>query len=107
VLVGGKLQGVGTPGETVSFNVHAMEIMFEIQQAAALPRKIAAAASKAGARYRVEVPEKELYAALEELRRAEARILSVAAVRPSLEDYFFRLVDREKAQSQPMEAISQ
>ena len=29
VLVGGKLQGVGAPGEMVSFHVHAMEILFE------------------------------------------------------------------------------
>src|SRR5450755_1857129 len=45
VLVGGKLQGVGTPGETVSFNVNAMEILFELHDASALPRKIAGAAS--------------------------------------------------------------
>jgi ABC-2 type transport system ATP-binding protein len=100
VLVGGKLQGVGTPGETVSFNVHAMEIVFEIHDASALPRELAGAASKVGARYRVEVPEEELYPTLDELRRAEARILAVAAVRPTLEDYLFRLVDREKAASQ-------
>jgi ABC-2 type transport system ATP-binding protein len=105
VIVGGKLQGVGTPGETVSFNVHAMEIVFEIHDAAALPLKIAGAASKAGARYRLEVPEEELYATLEDLRHAEARILSVAAVRPTLEDYFFRMIDREKVQSHAVEVM--
>ena len=105
VLVGGKLQGVGTPGETVSFNVHAMEIVFEIHDAATLPRKIAGAASKAGARYRVEVPEEELYATIDQLRHTEARIISVAAVRPTLEDYFFRMVDREQKQSHSVEVV--
>ena len=50
-----------------------------------------------GQRYRMHVPEAELYAVLDQLRVAEARILSVAPVRPTLEDYFFRLVGREQA----------
>src|SRR5581483_2392981 len=106
VLVGGKLQGVGTPGETVSFAVHAMEIVFEAREGSPLPQKLADVASRLGARYRMEVPEEDLYAALDHLRNCEARIISVSAIRPTLEDYFFRLIDREKAQSHALETIS-
>ncbi len=106
VLVGGKLQGVGTPGETVSFAVHAMEIVFEAREGCALPAKIAGSATRLGARYRIEVPEDQLYATLDDLRACEARIIGVSAIRPTLEDYFFRLVDREKAQSHALEAMT-
>jgi ABC-2 type transport system ATP-binding protein len=106
VLLGGKLQGVGTPGETVSFAIHGMEILFEAREGSALPRKLAESATQLGTRYRVEVPEEELYATLEQLRNCEARILGVSAIRPTLEDYFFRLVDREKAQSHALEVIA-
>ena len=34
---------------------------------------------------------------MEQLRGCEARILSVAPLRPSLEDYFFNLVGRKKS----------
>src|SRR5579872_4576847 len=41
VLAGGKLQGIGAPGQTVSFSVQGMEIIFEVAEGTALPRKIA------------------------------------------------------------------
>ena len=106
VLVGGKLQGVGTPGETVSFAIQAMEILFEAREGSPLPRKLAESATRLGTRYRIEVPEEELYPTLEQLRNCEARILGVSAIRPTLEDYFFRLVDREKAQAHALEVIA-
>jgi hypothetical protein len=49
-----------------------------------------------GDRYRIEVPEAEIYSALEQLKLCQARILSVAPLRPSLEDYFFKLVAQQK-----------
>ena len=106
VLVGGKLQGVGAPGETVSFHVDAMEIVFEAGEGSALPRKLAEGATRVGGRYRIEVPEAGLYAALEQLRDCQARILAVSAIRSTLEDYFFRLVDRERAQSHGVEVMT-
>ncbi|MGA2509858.1 MAG: ABC transporter ATP-binding protein [Candidatus Acidiferrales bacterium] len=99
VLAGGKLQGVGAPSEIVSIEVHAMEILFEAPAGRALPPALAQHATQIGGRCRVEVPEGELYAALDELRRFDARILSVTPVRPTLEDYFLRLVDSGKAAS--------
>jgi ABC-2 type transport system ATP-binding protein len=106
VLVGGKLQGVGTPGETVSFAVHGMEIFVELRDASGLPQALAAKMVQVGGRYRLEVPEADLYPALEQLRKAEARILSVSPIRPTLEDYFFHLVEKEKTKSRPLEEVA-
>lgn len=93
VLHLGKLQGVGAPGEIVSIEVHGMEILFEARDGRALPASLTERATPIGGRYRIEVPEAELYTALDQLRASEARILSVSPVRPTLEDYFFRLVN--------------
>src|SRR5271168_764568 len=98
VLAGGKLQGVGAPGEIVSIEVRGMEILFEVGKEQAPPANLAARAKNIGNRYRIEVAEQELYAVLEQLRGCEGRILSVAPLRPSLEDYFFNLVGRQKSQ---------
>src|ERR1700676_3026122 len=68
VLVGGKLQGVGAPGEIVSVAVHAMEILFEGREGRCLPPGLVEHATLIGGRYRAEVPEGDLYAALEQLR---------------------------------------
>ena len=92
VLHLGKLHGVGAPGAIVSIEVHAMEILFEARDGRALPAGLAERAMAIGWRHRIEVPEDQLYAALDQLRACEARILSVSPVRPTLEDYFFRLV---------------
>jgi ABC-2 type transport system ATP-binding protein len=92
VLAGGKLQGVGAPGEFVSIKTEAMEILFEPRDGRALPPALAEKATKIGGRGRIEVPEDALYATLEQLRNCDARILSVSPVHPTLEDYFFRLV---------------
>ena len=48
----------------------------------------------------------QLYSILEELRGCGARILSVTPLRPTLEDYFFKLVARNKTAPQPEEAVS-
>src|SRR5271168_2572309 len=101
VLVGGKLRGVGAPGDIVSMEIQGMEILFEASNPEALPRSFAGRATQIGGRFRIEVPEAELYDSLEQLRGWEARILSVTPVRPTLEDYFFGLVDRGKAERQP------
>ena len=95
VLHQGKLQGVGVPGEIVSIELHGMEILFEAGEGRALPGSLAQRATQTGGRYRIEVPETELYGMLSLLRDCDARILSVSPVRPTLEDYFFRLVKGE------------
>ncbi len=103
VLAAGKLQGVGAPGEIVSLEVHAMDILFELRPGQDLPPGLARNITRLGARCRLEVPEAELYSALDQLRRSEARILSVTPVRPTLEEYFLRLVGSEQAVSHGVE----
>jgi ABC-2 type transport system ATP-binding protein len=99
VLAGGKLQGVGAPGDIVSLEVHAMDVLFELPAGHDVPHALADNLTRIGARCRIEIPESELYAALDELRHCEARILSVSPVRPTLEDYFLRLVNNQKNQT--------
>jgi ABC-2 type transport system ATP-binding protein len=105
VLVGGKLQGVGAPGEIVSMEVLGMEILFELREGRSLPQVFVERVKRTGNRYHLEVPEVELYATLDQLRGCEARILSVTPLRPSLEDYFIKLVGREHAAEHPAEVI--
>ncbi|MGH7836321.1 MAG: hypothetical protein ACREQC_00695, partial [Candidatus Binataceae bacterium] len=104
-LLGGKLQGLGAPGEIVSIEVRGMEILFEARAGHALAPRLAERAAQTGGRYRVEIPEPELYEILEELRGCLARILSVTPLRPTLEDYFLRLVGQEKAVSHAVEVV--
>jgi ABC-2 type transport system ATP-binding protein len=100
VLVGGKLQGVGAPSEIVSMDVHGMEILFEAGADSVVPPKVMERATHTGDRYRIEVPEAEVYAALEQLKNCEVRILSVTLLRASLEDYFLKLVTDQKSSTQ-------
>jgi ABC-2 type transport system ATP-binding protein len=103
VIVGGKLRGVGAPGEIVDVKTQGMEILFEYAGAGpggtALPTK----ATRVGSRYRLQVAEGELYGALEQLRAAQAKILSVTQLKPTLEEYFMHLVDAGRAQAAAVE----
>ncbi len=105
VLVGGKLQGTGAPGEIVAIDVQAMEVFFEMPDGSSVPAALAQQATQTGARYRIEVGEADLYASLDRLRDAGARILSVTPVRPTLEEYFLRLVGREAAAPHAVEMV--
>ncbi|HXU22266.1 MAG TPA: ABC transporter ATP-binding protein [Verrucomicrobiae bacterium] len=106
VLSGGKLQGVGAPGDIVSIEVHSMEILFEVKGSHPLPGELEEKATAIGGRYRVEVAEAGLYPALAQLESCNARILSISPVRPSLEDYFLRLVGREETVAPEVEVSS-
>jgi len=106
VLVEGKLQSVGAPNEIVPFEVQSMEIMFEVSEGTAVAAGLIDRSRKTGSRYQLEVPEAELFHALEQLREANARVLSVTPVRPTLEDYFMKLVTREKAPSHAVEVMT-
>jgi len=103
VLVAGKLQGVGAPSEIMSLEVKGMEILADLPAGRELPAPLAAHATAAGQRYRLQVPEADLYAAFDQLRAAGAKILSVTPLRPTLEDYFMRLVENQKAASHAIE----
>lgn len=105
VLAGGKLQGVGAPSEIVSLEIAGMEILFEMREGRALPSALSHAVA-IGPRYRLEVPEAELYGTLDKLRECEARILSITPVRPTLEDHFIRMVGREQTPVHALEGMA-
>src|SRR6201998_4581457 len=102
VIAGGKLRGVGAPNEIVGIQAHGMEILFELSRVAGtLP--LLAQATRTGERYRVQLPETELYQSLDALKGAGARILSVAQIKPTLEEYFMHLVETDRAQASAVE----
>jgi ABC-2 type transport system ATP-binding protein len=103
VIVGGKLRGVGAPGEIVGLKAQGMEILFELPAAGANAAGIFAKSTKTGDRYRLQVSEAELFTALEQLRVAGAKILSVAQVKASLEEYFMNLIEADRAQAAAVE----
>lgn len=103
VIVGGKLRGVGAPGEIVGMKAHGMEILFELPGSSVSAAAILGKATKTGDRYRLQVPEEELYEALEQLRGVGAKILSVAQVKASLEEYFMHLIQADRAQGAAVE----
>jgi ABC-2 type transport system ATP-binding protein len=103
VIVGGKLRGMGAPGEIVAMKAQGMEILFEYAGSVASAVTLLSKATRAGNRYRLEVTEEELYGALEQLRSAEAKILSVTQLKPTLEEYFMHLVDASRAQAAAVE----
>jgi len=103
VIVGGKLQGVGAPSELVGLKVQGMEILFELLAGVESGGELLAKATRTGNRYRLQVEESGLYAAMERLAAAGARILSVTQVKPSLEEYFMHLVEADRAQAAAVE----
>jgi ABC-type uncharacterized transport system ATPase subunit len=60
-------------------------------------------ATKSGESYRVQVAEENVYAALDQLKAANARILSVAQIKPTLEEFFMNLVAADRAQANAVE----
>src|SRR5580765_7464762 len=78
VIVGGKLHGVGAPGQLVDMKTQGMEIHFALTGAGNAP--LLAKATRTGDYYRLQVAEGDLYGAIEQLRGAGARILSVTQV---------------------------
>jgi ABC-2 type transport system ATP-binding protein len=103
VIVGGKLRGVGAPGEIVGMKAQGMEILFELPSGGANAGPVIAKSTKTGDRYRMQVSEEELYPALEQLHGVGAKILAVAQVKASLEEYFMHLIEADRAQAAAVE----
>src|SRR5437763_2942877 len=78
VIVGGKLRGVGTPGQLVDVTTQGMEILFELAGPCTAP--MLAKATRTGDRYRLQVHETGLCEAIEQLGAAGAKILADAGV---------------------------
>ena len=107
VIAGGKLRGLGAPGAIVGVKATGLEIMFDLAGNAGLPETIQVKAARSGSGYRMGVPENELYAVLEELRSAGARIVSVTQIKPTLEDFFMELVGKEGTRASAIEVNPQ
>jgi ABC-2 type transport system ATP-binding protein len=105
VIVGGKLRGVGTPGEIVGMQSAGMEILFELPGGAA-KESLLRRATQTGDRYRIQLQDQELYAVMEELRVAQAKVLAVSQLKPSLEEYFMHLVEADRAQASAVEVYA-
>jgi ABC-2 type transport system ATP-binding protein len=103
VIVGGKLRGVGAPNEIVGMKPQGMEILFELAGSGVNAAAVIAKATTTGDRYRMQVSEEELYGALEQLRGVGAKILSVAQIKASLEEYFMNLIEADRAQATAVE----
>jgi len=97
VIVGGKLRGVGAPEQIVDMKTQGMEILFELEGPNAAP--IVSKATRTGDRYRMQVSESEVYDAIEQLRAAGAKIISVSQVKATLEEFFMNLVAADRAQA--------
>src|SRR5205809_91523 len=93
----GMLQRVG--------QTQGMEILFELPEANSAP--LLSKATRTGDRYRLQVAEEELYGAIEQLREAGARILSVSQVKATLEEFFMNLVEADRAQAAAVEVSEQ
>lgn len=103
VIVGGKLQGTGRPDEIVGLKSQGMEILFETDGTNPKSTAILARAARSGTRYTLRVPEDSVYAALDELKAAGAKIASVSQIKPTLEEYFMHLVAKDRAQAAAVE----
>src|SRR5882724_2213508 len=103
VIVGGKLRGVGAAGQLVGIRAQGLEILFEYAGAADGLRGLLSNATQTGKRYRLQLPEAELYAALQQLGIAGAKVLSVTQVKATLEEYFMHLVEADRAQAPAVE----
>src|SRR6266481_6422720 len=101
VIVGGKLRGIGAPGELVDMKAQGMEILFEFRGTSSAP--LLSKATRTGDCCRLQVAEEELYAAIEQLRAAGVRILSVSQVKATLEEFFMNLVEADRAQASAVE----
>lgn len=101
VIVGGKLRGAGAPEQLVDMKTQGTEILFELTVQSTAP--LLAKATRTGDRYRLQVPEQDLYGAIEQLRGAGAKILSVSQVRATLEEFFMDLVEADRAQAAAVE----
>src|SRR5438132_10090313 len=105
VIVGGKLRGVGAPGTLVDMKTLGMEILFELTKQSNVP--LLSRATRTGECYRLQVPEQELYGAIEQLRGAGARIRLVSQVKATLEEFFMNLVEADRAQGAAVEVSGQ
>jgi len=98
VLNKGELRVIGSVGELTSRAQGRVEVIYQGIRAAALDRLVIESHST-GETTRIIVAQDSLDAAIEAIRRANAKLLSVNPVRSTLEDYFVEKI------ADPVEAV--
>ncbi len=101
VLNHGELRGVGVVAELTSRVSGKVEVIWQGGQATADISALGADCHVTGDIIRAVLPESKLDAAVDLIRRAHARLISVTPVRASLEDYFVEKI----ASTQPAEVL--
>lgn len=97
VLARGTLRGVGSVRDLFQSHVTGFEIVFEMPQGP--PPADLGPVVRSGERYRMETALDGVYDAFERLRKTGARVVSCTEVRPSLEEYFMKLIDMSPGSS--------
>ena len=90
VLHQGRLRGVGAINELTAGTGGRVEIHWHGAAAVTALTALGGECRASGETLRIILPEEKLDAALDALRRARARLLSVTPVRITLEDYFLQ-----------------
>jgi ABC-2 type transport system ATP-binding protein len=108
VLHQGELRGVGAVAELTAGATGKVEIVYEGGAAAASLAALGAELHRTGAMGRALLPEAQLDAAIDALRRARARLVSVTPVRATLEEYFVqKLAQSKNADRTPAQSASE
>ncbi len=93
LLRGGSLLKAGLLSEIVDLDVEHLEVLVSGLAPESVPAALGQP-ERLGERLRLRVPEARLAEVLEAVRGGGGRLLSVQAVRQSLEDFFFRELGR-------------
>jgi ABC-2 type transport system ATP-binding protein len=97
VLAGGELRGVGQVADLTARTGARVEIIWEGEAAIPAMRTMGCECKISGDVVRGVLPESQLDAAIDSIRRYSGRLISVSPVRGSLEDYFLeRLSSAER-----------
>ncbi len=100
VMHKGELRGVGVMAELMSQGKGRFEIVWQGVPGISRIQALGAKCTQAGDTVRAEVDDSLVYPALEALRNANVRLISVTPVRASLEEYFIARLDRPMEVSQ-------
>jgi len=95
VLARGKLRGVGSATELFERHVEGVEIVFEMP-GDKLPVGLSGNVTQTGDRFCWSVPVDTVYESFDQLRKIGARVVGCTEIRPTLEEYFMRMVEGAK-----------
>jgi ABC-2 type transport system ATP-binding protein len=96
VLNKGELKGVGVVADLLREVSGDVEVVWHGAQAISALSALGARCHATGDVVRALLPERSLEAALDALRKSQARLTSVTPVRATLEDYFMARIGEEK-----------